>query len=66
MDFYGYSLHQLFTNICIIIVIIGAHNTFLLKKKKKIVKVQATIKKVYNTTCIFKLQCTSQIQKKDT
>lgn len=36
------------------------------KKKKKIVKVQATIKKVYNTTCIFKLQCTSQIQKKDT
>lgn len=65
MDFYGYSLHQLFTNICIIIVIIGAHNTFLLKKKKNM-KVQATIKKVYNTTCIFKLQCTSQIQKTDT
>lgn len=65
MDFYGYSLHQLFTNICIIIVIIGAHHIFV-KKKKKIVKVQATIKKVYNTTCIFKLQCTSQIQKKDT
>lgn len=44
----------------------STQHIFVKKKKKKIVKVQATIKKVYDTTCIFKLQYTSQIQKKDT